>query len=132
MDYKKEFEELVLTVIREGGSDLHLGVDRVPAIRVAGELIFLVKHAVFSKEDMFGILGELLDKPKIEKFLQNQEMDFSYDFKGEVRLRGNAFFQKGLISLAFRFVPKVSIVTIALVSARSAFLKPAKSFMSSS
>ena len=107
MDYKKELEELILTVIRENGSDLHLGALRVPAIRVAGELIFLVKHPVFTKEDMVGILGEVLDKNKIDIFMKNQEIDFSYDFRGEARLRGNAFFQKGLISMAFRLVPKV-------------------------
>ncbi|MFZ2072114.1 MAG: PilT/PilU family type 4a pilus ATPase [Minisyncoccia bacterium] len=107
MDYKKELEELILTVIHENGSDLHLGVGRVPAIRVSGELIFLVKHAAFTKEDTIGLLNEMLDKSKIEKFMKNQEIDFSYDFRGEARLRGNAFFQKGLISIALRLVPKV-------------------------
>lgn len=107
MDYKKELEELILTVIRENGSDLHLGVGKVPAIRVSGELIFLLKHAVLSKEDIIGILGEILDKNKLAKFMEDQEVDFSYDFRGEARLRGNAFFQKGLISVAFRLVPKV-------------------------
>jgi len=107
MDHKKELEELILTVIRENGSDLHLGAGRVPAIRVSGELIFLVKHPVFTKEDMIGILGEVLNKQKIRKFMENQEIDFSFDFRGEARLRGNAFFQKGLISMAFRLVPKI-------------------------
>jgi len=107
MDHKKELEELILTVIRENGSDLHLGAGRVPAIRVSGELIFLVKHPVFTKEDMIGILGEVLNKQKIGKFMENQEIDFSFDFRGEARLRGNAFFQKGLISMAFRLVPKI-------------------------
>jgi twitching motility protein PilT len=107
MDYQKELEELILTVMRENGSDLHLGAGRVPAIRVAGELIFLVKHSVFKKEDMAGFLNELLDKPKMERFMKNQEIDFSYDFHGEARLRGNAFFQKGLISIALRLVPNV-------------------------
>lgn len=107
MDHKKELEELILTVIREGGSDLHLGAGRVPAIRVSGELIFLVKHPIFTKEDMVGILGIVLNKQKIEKFMQNQEIDFSFDFRGEARLRGNVFFQKGLISMAFRLVPKI-------------------------
>jgi twitching motility protein PilT len=107
MDYKKEIEELILTVIREGGSDLHIGASRVPAIRVSGELIFLVKHPVFSKEDMLGILSEIIDKKKLDKFIENQELDFSYDFRGEARLRGNAFFQKGLISIALRLIPTV-------------------------
>jgi len=107
MDYKKELEELILTVIRENGSDLHLGVGKVPAVRVSGELIFLLKHSVLTKEYIIGILGIILDKPKLDKFLEEQEVDFSYDFRGEARLRGNAFFQKGLISVAFRLVPKV-------------------------
>ncbi len=108
MDYKKELEDLILTVIREGGSDLHLGALRVPIIRVAGELIFLTKHAPFSKEDMMGILGVAIDTKKLEKFKEQQEIDFAFDYnKGEARLRGNAFFQKGLVCMVFRLVPKV-------------------------
>ena len=111
MDYKKELEELILTVIRENGSDLHLGVGKVPAIRVTGELIFLLKHSILTKEDIVGILGEVLDKTKLDRFMEDKEMDFSYDFRGEARLRGNAFFQKGLISVALRLVPKVKTLT---------------------
>ena len=86
---------------------MHLGAGRVPAIRVTGELIFLVKNSVFTQEDMIGILSEVLDKVKVDRFMENQEADFSYDFRGEARLRGNAFFQKGLINIAFRLLPKV-------------------------
>jgi len=107
MDYKKLFEDLILTVIREDGSDLHLGTGRLPAIRVAGELIFLTKHAVLTKEDVLGMLNVVLPPQKVEAFMQEQEADFSYDFRGEARLRGNAFFQKGLINMVFRLVPKV-------------------------
>ncbi len=107
MDYKKLFEELVLTVIREDGSDLHLGTGRIPAIRVAGELIFLAKHAPLTKEDMLGMLYQMLPKDKVDNFLSAQELDFSYDFRGEARLRGNAFFQRGLINMVFRLVPKI-------------------------
>ena len=90
------------------GSDLHLGAGRNPAIRVAGELIFLVKQAPLTQEDMLGFLDEVLGKAKVEVFKKEQEVDFSYEFKGgEARLRGNAFFQKSLINLAFRLIPKV-------------------------
>src|SRR3989338_8147230 len=107
MNHKKELEELLLTVIREGGSDLHLGAGRAPAIRVSGELIFLLKHPVFTNEDMLGVLDEMLGKDKIARFTEDQELDFSYDFRGEARLRGNAFFQKNLICVTLRLVPKV-------------------------
>jgi twitching motility protein PilT len=76
-------------------------------MRVYGELISLVKHPVLSQDDMKGILGELLDKENVNKFLEDKEADFSYDFRGEARLRCNAFFQKGLINIAFRLIPQV-------------------------
>ncbi|HEY4513217.1 MAG TPA: PilT/PilU family type 4a pilus ATPase [Candidatus Paceibacterota bacterium] len=111
MDYKKKLEELILNVIHESGSDLHLGSGRVPAIRVSGELLFLAKHPALTQEDVMGILGEILDQAKIDKFKENLEADFSYDFRGEARLRGNAFFQKGLVNIVFRLVPKVQTMS---------------------
>jgi len=108
MDYAKELEELIQTVVREGGSDLHISTGRYPAIRVSGQLIFLVKRKVLTSEDAFGILKELLkEEDKIKRFVDNQEIDFSYAYKNEARLRGNAFFQKGGVSVALRLIPKV-------------------------
>ena len=111
MDYKNKLEELITTVINENGSDLHLGAGQVPAIRVSGELIFLIKNPVLTAEDMAGILNQILEKPKFEKFMEEKEVDFSYDFQGQARLRGNAFFQKGLVNIALRLVPKVKPLT---------------------
>jgi len=110
MNYKEKLEELILIVIRENGSDLHIGTGRVPAIRVSGELIFLVKQPVFKEAETIGILSEVLEKTKLDKFMENQEADFAYDFHGEARLRGNAFFQKGLICIVFRLIPKVKTI----------------------
>ncbi len=111
MDFKTKLEELILTVIRENGSDLHLGAGRVPAVRVSGELTFLVKYSPLTQEDALGILNEVLTRENVAKFLENKEMDFSYDFRGEARLRGNAFFQKGLVCTVFRLIPKVKTLT---------------------
>ena len=103
-----KIEELIATVIHEGGSDLHLGADRVPAVRVAGELIFLVKFPKLSQADMKAILLDLLGQEKLDLFIKEQDVDFSYEYKGgEARLRGNAFFQKSLINVALRLVPQV-------------------------
>lgn len=111
MNYKQELENLVTTVLREGGSDIHISAKRHPAIRVAGELIFLVKHPEFSNDDVTGVLKELLAEPKVEQFFEDQEIDFSYDFQGKARLRGNAFFQKGLIGIALRLIPQVKTLS---------------------
>ncbi|MEK7662090.1 MAG: PilT/PilU family type 4a pilus ATPase [Patescibacteria group bacterium] len=107
MDPIKEIEELISTVIREGGSDLHISAGRQPAVRVSGELISLVKWNKHSKEDVVEILKNLLPRDKFEGFLKNQEVDFSYGFKDAARLRGNAFFRGGGVGIALRLIPKV-------------------------
>lgn len=110
MDYKSEFEKLVMKIVHEGGSDLHLGAGKLPSIRISGELIFLSDHSVMSQEDMMGILGVILEKNRMARFLAEQEIDFSYEMSADIRLRGNAFFQRGLIGAAFRLVPKVKTI----------------------
>lgn len=106
MEYKTFVEEIITALIHENGSDLHLGSGRKPAIRVSGQLIFMANHKELTKEDMVGILKVVLGRDKTEKFLEEKEVDFSYSFQEEHRLRCNAFFQRGEIGLAVRLVPK--------------------------
>ncbi|OGZ07099.1 MAG: type IV pili twitching motility protein PilT [Candidatus Lloydbacteria bacterium RIFCSPHIGHO2_02_FULL_50_13] len=105
-DYRKALENLVLTVIHEGASDLHLVVGRHPTIRVSGELIPLVKLPELTPPDTLGILKELLDEQSHKLFLETKEMDFSFSFGKEARFRGNAFFQKGTVAIALRLIPQ--------------------------
>ena len=104
LDHKKELEDLIHTVVSEGGSDLHISEGRHPAIRVNGDLIPLLKKAVLSKEDTMGLLSRLLSKERVEEFLNTMEMDFSYSSDG-ARFRGNAFFQQGTVGIALRLIP---------------------------
>lgn len=106
MDYKKELEDLILSVIREGGSDIHISSKRHPTIRVAGNLIPLVKKQILTPEDTLGFLKELVRKEDFEEFLRTHEMDFSYAYGAEARFRGNAFFQQGAVSVAMRLIPR--------------------------
>ncbi len=107
MDYQKTLDELILNLIRENGSDLHLSTGRLPAIRVNRQLVFLRQNKVLTHEDIIGFLTVMLGQKKLESFLNDQEVDFSYQYKTEGRLRGNAFIQRGNIALALRLIPKV-------------------------
>lgn len=111
MDYKKEIEELIELVIQENGSDLHLTVGRFPTIRVSGQMIQLVNKKTLDREDLKAFAEVLMGKDRYTDFLTKQEMDFSYEHKGNTaRLRGNAFFQKGSIGIALRLIPKVKTI----------------------
>lgn len=106
MDYQKLLKELVTNLISQNGSDLHLGAGRRPALRIDGQLVFLVNQNALTKEDMVGILTVILGSDKTTKFMEDKEVDFSYTFDSATHLRGNAFFQRGLICIAFRLIPK--------------------------
>ena len=41
-----------------------------------------------------------------ERFLKDQELDFSYSYKDRVRFRGNAYFQRGGAAIALRLIPR--------------------------
>lgn len=105
-EYRKELEDLILTVIHEGASDLHLVAGRHPTLRVSGELIPLVKKPVLTGENTLGLVKELLDEENMKLFLSTKEMDFSFSFGKEARFRGNAFFQKGTVACALRLIPQ--------------------------
>jgi len=107
MDYKNLLEKLLSTTIKEGASDLHISEGRHPSLRISGDLIPLQKEQILTKEDTLGLLTELISSEKKEAFLTKKEVDFSYSYGREVRLRGNAFFQTGKISIALRSIPRV-------------------------
>jgi len=107
MEYKTFINDLVENLVNEDGSDLHLGVGRIPAIRINGQLVFLANHKIITEEEMLGILEVLVGKERLKTFLENKNIDFSSNMNnGQIQLRGNAFFQKGFICIAIRLVPK--------------------------
>ncbi|PJE74174.1 MAG: type IV pili twitching motility protein PilT [Candidatus Taylorbacteria bacterium CG10_big_fil_rev_8_21_14_0_10_41_48] len=106
IDYKKEFEDLIEKVIKENASDLHLSDGRYPTIRVAGFLIPLMDRRVLTVEDTAGFMGVILKPDDRALFQKTKEIDFSYDYKGQARFRGNGFFQQGTVSFALRLIPK--------------------------
>ncbi len=107
MEYKKIFEELIDTLIREDGSDIHLAAGRFPAIRINGELTFLINREVMTQKDIAGIAEEIISPEHYKHFLQVQELDFSYEYQGHIRLRGNIFVQQSKYVMVLRLIPHV-------------------------
>lgn len=106
-DYKHELEDLLIAVIREGGSDLHLSVGKPPHIRISGNLVPVPQKDSLTKEDTFEFVSLLLGgDEKKNQFLRAQEMDFSYSFSDDARFRCNAFYQSGCVGVAMRLIPE--------------------------
>ena len=64
-----------------------------------------MKYPVLTKEDVLGYLDALVTPEERQSFFDTQELDFSYQDKDETRFRGNAFFERGNISVALRMIP---------------------------
>ncbi len=104
MDYKKELKELVLTVVKEGASDLHISVGMHPVIRISGALMPLIKMPILSPEDTEGLILAFLSDFNEKRLKEDKEVDFSYQFEDKARFRGNAFYQRGFLSCSLRLI----------------------------
>lgn len=106
MDHASELNAIIETAIAEGASDIHISSDAHPIIRVAGALIPLVKKNKIAASDVPGILEAMVSPEHKKQFFDTQELDFSYQYKDQVRFRGNAFFERGGVSIALRLIPR--------------------------
>lgn len=105
MDYKKEIEDLVGLILKEGASDLHLSTGRTPVVRISGNLIPLVKKPVLTAADMKGFIKIFLNQASVDILESNKDVDFSYGLTN-ARFRGNVYYHQGAISIALRLIPK--------------------------
>ena len=104
-DFETQLKKLLEITIKERASDLHLSVDYPPVLRIADQLIPLLKEKKLSSEDSQSLAFCLMTDDQRQRFLREKEIDFSYNFEGKARFRINIFFQKGYISSALRLIP---------------------------
>ena len=107
VDYKKELHTLIDIIIEEKGSDLHFSVESHPLIRVTGVLIPLVKKPILTDVDINSFAKVLMREDQYKRYLEYNEIDFSYESPDGVRFRGNSFYQRGRMGIALRLIPNV-------------------------
>jgi twitching motility protein PilT len=102
-----ELEPALRRVVETDGSDLHLKVPSQPLIRRLGRLEPIPDSDRLTPEDTEKLVCDLLvdDKLKLQEFIDDNEVDFSFGITGLARFRVNAFRQRGVVSLVCRSVP---------------------------
>ncbi|HEY0890251.1 MAG TPA: type IV pilus twitching motility protein PilT [Nocardioides sp.] len=99
-------DQLLLELWRAGGTDLLLSVGLPPMLRVDGELSPAAGADVLGTDDTDALLAEVLTEPQAEAWQHSREYDFSFSWRHEARIRGNAFTQRGLTTVALRMIPR--------------------------
>ena len=105
MDYLSYIKKLLDITVKEDASDLDISVNYVPHIRITGQLVPLSREKQISEKDSEGMAFAIMSEIQRKKFLEEKEIDFSYNFEDRGRFRVNVFYQRGSVSLALRFIP---------------------------
>lgn len=106
-----DLQQLLGLTVKNNASDLHLIPGLPPALRIDGSLSYLGGFAVLSPETVESMVFSLLAAEQKEALTTNKELDFSAAYGGGIygdigRFRVNAYYQRGKLSAAFRFLPK--------------------------
>jgi twitching motility protein PilT len=97
---------MLTTLVRHGGSDLHLTVGRPPMMRLHGELNPLPGYdAVLDQADTAALIRAVLAAGQWQKFEREQELDLAYDLPGVSRFRMNCFRQRDAYASVLRAIP---------------------------
>lgn len=104
-NHSVQLKDLLQLTVQEQASDLHITVGHPPVLRITGRLVPLIKMQKITPEAAQEIAFQLMQEQQKQRFLQEKEIDFSYDFDGKARFRVNIFFQKGYVACALRLIP---------------------------
>ena len=104
-----QINELLDVTIKNNASDLHLMPGLPPTIRVDGVLRYLTNYPPLTASDVQTMAFTVLKPEQKELLINNKELDFSFGFGGGAygdlgRFRANVYFQRGVLSAAFRFL----------------------------
>ncbi len=103
--YQDILTRLLKLTVDSRASDLHISVGHPPILRIAGRLIPVPNRAPLTAEDTDGLAAALMRDDLKKRFLREREVDFSYSLGEKARFRVNVFYQRGYVSIAFRYIP---------------------------
>jgi twitching motility protein PilT len=87
------------------GSDILLTAGSAPLLRVDGQLVPLEGAPKLESKDIESIVRSQLDGDNKDRLHPRSELDFSFSWREEARIRANAFYQRGNCSLSLRRIP---------------------------
>jgi len=96
--------QLLKSMVEQGGSDLHVTTNSPPQVRVDGHLKPLSLPPLTPTETKQLAYSILTDNQK-HRLEENLEIDLSFGIKGLARFRANIFHQRGAIAAVFRQIP---------------------------
>ncbi len=94
---------LFALAVRKSASDILITAGSPPILRLSGSLK-PVTAAPLGRDDTKKWCYSVLSADQIARFERERELDFSFDYQGKYRFRGNLYWQRGNVAAAFRLI----------------------------
>ena len=104
MSMTAEMQDLLQSMVDEGGSDLHIRVGVPPVIRLHGALVQMDMPAL-QPEDTETLMKAITSEAHLQKIREHGGTDFGFAFGDQARFRVSVFKEKGHIGLVLRQIP---------------------------
>jgi twitching motility protein PilT len=105
-DERALLNAMLVAVVAEQGSDLHLTVGAPPTVRVHGSLRPLPGYAELTPFETVRLVRSAVSDAQWSQFELRNELDFAYSIEGVSRFRVNLYTQRGSCGAAFRAIPR--------------------------
>ena len=99
----KTIDDILEEATGRDATDVHITVGKPPILRIQKELT-ATDDPPLSGPEAKGLVYSMIREYQQKKLEENRELDFSYEH-GKYRFRGNAFWQRGYVSVALRVIP---------------------------
>src|SRR5215471_4091603 len=97
-------EQALDRLLEVGGSDLLISCGSPPRLRRDGRLEAL-DGLLLTPASVEPMVRGLLDDTQWHELQTRRNVDFAFTWRERVRIRGNAYFQRGALAAAFRMLP---------------------------
>jgi twitching motility protein PilT len=91
-------------LLKENGSDLHLGVNYPPLMRLRGDLVSM-REEPLTVDEMESLLFEIATPEQHKTITENLDLDFAYAYQDKARFRANYFYKTTGLAAVFRTIP---------------------------
>ncbi|MBI1370888.1 MAG: PilT/PilU family type 4a pilus ATPase [Planctomycetes bacterium] len=99
-----QIDRLLETMVKQGGSDLHLTVGKPPTIRLHGHLREL-KTKILEPDDTVALMKSISPERSQQELQELGGCDFGFAFGDKARFRVAIFRQRGNLALVLRQIP---------------------------
>src|SRR6476660_2281142 len=96
---------LLEEMVSRNASDLHIVAGEKPKLRVDGDITNATAEYELTPKDTLQLAYSVLTEQQQKRFELEDELDFSFGIQNLARVRGNAFKQRGCVSMDVRQIP---------------------------